>query len=434
MPTLGNNRPPKGGGRYLANGLINGNILLSTSSLSEQSTQLTSAPARNAGEGGLALDPLQAQISALRQQALVTQNSIQQLQAQDTGSTLWDTPWGMGAQGLVFGLGAILLGWLLVRLVLGRAPAVVVPVAPKAQDFVESRYYLTDRAPLPDPVVVATAQAGPVAGVAPVPPVFAEADFVQSAPMADSESVFNMFWESDAPSTTPITEPLVDEARAELMAFAPQMASPEFDPQAAANEVERVRRSLAEKREARTRQRLLGDILHYGYEPEEVEVSLPPADVPPVFPVRVAGEQVPDLDLDLDWSGESQDPPQVALQEPPLPEEPAVAPVLETPGHEAVDVYLDPPEPEPETMVPDSAVQLALAQEFVALGLLEGARELAQEVLVSGQEPLQRDAQTLLNELDAQEAALRVGQLVVPLEPSQDATDDPWNATPSDSA
>lgn len=105
-----------------------------------------------------------------------------------------------------------------------------------------------------------------------------------------------------------------------------------------------------------------------------------------------------DLDLDLDM-----DPDQGEASE-------TLAPALSL----EVDAYLDMPEPDPQE--PDSSIQLELAQEFAALGLLDGARELAQEVLGSAYAPLQMEAQALLSELDAQETSLRADQQATPPE------------------
>jgi FimV-like protein len=385
---------------HLASGLTHGNILLSTSSPPEQSAPLAATSTQNTGEGGLPLDRLEAQLNTLRQQALTTQRSIQQIQGPDEGSH-----WVMGGEGLVVGLVAVLLGWLTVRLLLGRAQPVVVPETPVVADFAESQYYLTGAAPLPDPVVNTAPQAELLTAMQPsvaLAPVFAESQFAHSAPMADSESVLNLFWDSDTPSATPviepITEPVIDATaedvnKVELLSFAPQRAYMEFDPQVAASEVERVRRSLAEKREERNRQRLQDAARRH-------DRAL--MDVQHPIEVRIYPEQGLDLDLDLSEHASGYE---------------TIAPSLmfvsdgeasDTDGvDDAVDAYLNAHESEPEE--PDSFIQLELAQEFAALGLLEGARELAQEVLVSAHAPLQMEAQALLGELDAQEAAQRAG-------------------------
>lgn len=474
-----------------SNGLLNGNILLSTSSLSEPSAQITSVQAQNMGGGAQQLDQLESQLKALHQQALSTQTTLQQLKTQDVNSfplnLLSDASWVLGAEGFVLGLGALVLGGVLGWYSWRR------PVAESAMveaDFADSRIYLNEKDPAPQPDVFKTPE---VQGTASTPAhAFTrnfpeEVDFAQSAPMAESESVLNLFWADAPPSPPEPVEDMLEPMRsADPSPFAPPAPSLEFDPEVAASEVERVRKSLADKRDARARQRMnddwtrdsmhlslaSADMSEQGAEPARAELLEAQEAVPLGAEVDLALDL--DLDLDLDFGADSEvepepvsdliaqamkdlgnhslEPPEEVLphSDAPVPEltmdspadgsEPAQedprndAPMVEfefVPQAETQDTVPNLAQVEPVQAVdvdvdmvvdvdadveahvgPDPAVQLELAQEFLALDLLQGARELALEVLQGGDANLQSQAQALIDQLNTLETAQRVGALV----------------------
>jgi len=471
-----------------SNGLLNGNILLSTSSLSESSVQTAPVQAQNMGGGAQQLDQLESQIKALHQQALGTQTTLQQLQAQNVKDFPFgiasDASWVLGAEGLVLGLGALVLGGVLGWYAWRR------PVAKSAMveaDFADSRIYLKEEGQEPQPGVFKT----PEVQVAASAPAHAftrnfpeEADFAQSAPIAESESVLNLFWDDAPPAQSETVEDMLEPMRsADPSPFAPPSPSLEFDPEVAASEVERVRKSLADKRDARARQRMYddwprdslhpapahADIPEHDIEPAGAETHLEGPDVAPSFAVLDAQQALPpsdevdlalDLDLDLDLGADSEDEPE------PVPD--LMAQAMKDLGNHSleppVDVvpHSDAPEPElpmdspaaaqevwheDEPMVefefmpraetqdtvpnlallepiqamdteadghvaPNPTVQLELAHEFLALDLLQGARELALEVLECGDSAQQSQAQALIDRLDTMETAQRVGALI----------------------
>lgn len=475
-----------------SNGLLHGNILLSTSSLSEPSTPISSVQAQNMGEGAQQLDQLESQIKALRQQALGTQNTLQQMKGRDAHQLPFDlvsdAPWVLGVEGLVVGLGALVmggvLGWYAWRRPVTRSPSV-------EGDFADSQQYLDEDDREPQLGIFKTPEVPAVAS-APVHEFtrnFPEVvDFVHSAPMAESESVLNLFWDEEKPPL-PESEPepaqdlLNPVPSADASPFAPPSPSLEFDPEVAASEVERVRKSLADKRDARARQRMYDEWPRDSLQPalasempEQEEApagDAVPVDGPadgPVFTALVEQEEVLpgaavdlalDLDLDLDLGTDSQGAPEsepdLMVQamkdlgqhsaEPADVPPPSDAPVQElalesasdthedwhndesmvefefTPLAETPDTVPNPDLVEPIQAMeadvdvdapvgPDPAVQLELAQEFLALGLLQGARELALEVLEGSDADLQSQAQALIDQLDTVETAQRVGALI----------------------
>lgn len=456
------------------------------------------------GDGAQKLDQLESQIKELHQQALSTQSSLQQLKSRDAHSLpfdhLPDVPWVLGVEGLVLGLGALVLGGVLGWYAWRRPFA---KPAPAEDDFADSQQYLNAEDQEPQLGVFKTPEVRATDGT--TEHAFTrnfpeEVDFAQSAPMAESESVLNLFWDEEKP---PLQESALDLLEsvpgADASPFAPPSPSLEFDPEVAASEVERVRKSLADKRDARARQRMYDDWprdpMHHPalasaemseHDEEPVEAAMP-VDSPTVEPVcsvldtpddtapNVEIDLALDLDLDLDLGadsqGESEPVPDLMVQamrdlgqhfpessadllpnsdmpEPELAWDSAAdahedlqdagpAPVLELAGGaaegeplvefefipravtqdavpnlallepiQAMDVDVD------AHAEPNPAVQLELAQEFLALDLLQGARELALEVLECGDATLQSQAQALIGQLDTMETAQRVGALI----------------------
>lgn len=477
----------------LANGLLNGNILLSTSSLSEQSAQTAPIQAQNLGGGAQQLDQLESQIKALHQQALHTQATIQELETPKTNGFysgfMSDTPWVLGAEGAVLGVGALILGGAIGGWYSWRRRRPLAKPASVAPDFADSRMYLGEQEPVAPPVASHAEADGTVA----TPPARVlqrhaamEMDFAPSAPVAESDSVLNLFWaeaESTSPGPEEAEEDLLEPTRSpEASPFAPASPSLEFDREAAANEVERVRKSLAEKRDARARERIYDDaprtvVLHApinagGFlqddreEPATAEnppdshsedstfgLSLGQYEAPQTDGVDLELDLALDADVDLeamDSDFETVAPPQdfgpEAQDEEAQDEQEEVQEEAQDDG-QAPPLALAVVAKEAESMVdfefvatdeaqdtvpklvaaeppqdvgidleadeePNPLVQFELAQEFQALGLLDGARELAMEVLGCSDAALKSQAQTLIDQLNVQETAQRVGELV----------------------
>jgi len=404
--------------------------LLALSSLSEQSAPVASAQTLNTVGAQQSLDQLETQIKALRQQATSTQHAIQQLTEQDVGSVhnglMPDDPWMVGAAGFVLVLGALLIGLLLGWLT-RRRRVLDVPV-PAQSGFAEGQMYLWDAEPIPMAPVGGTRSDLPVDPIpdhvsAPAPLVFNHVDFEQSALLLESDSVFGLF-QDEAPAPSSVTATPASSLQVEVDDRPPAEANG-FDHAAAANEVERVRKSLAQKRDARARQRAHDISVHstlpltdqsssesldavsdqiahvemYGDESKEssgeVDVLLDLTD-DPVADLEAPGIVEPDeLTLEL-YRAESELP---VAEEPILAQE---SPLMLLPFDPTVEL-----EPPPS----DAAVRLALALEFEAVGLLDGAREIVQEVLESSEVELWLKAETLMARLDVRETAQRVDAL-----------------------
>jgi hypothetical protein len=367
----------------LSFGLPNGNILLASSSLSEQSAPVASDQLLNTVGARPSLDQLEMQIKALHQQAISTQHGIQQLAEQDAGSglkgLLSDDPWMMGAEGLVLALGAVLLGALLGRLT--RRRRVVSTLAPAQSGFADSQVYLGYAEQIPMPPVCDTRRDLPADAIAnhaaaPLPLVFNQIDFEPSVSFLELESVFGLF---------------LDDAH-------PPVVVNGFDYEAAANEVVRVRKSLAQKRDARARQRAYEVSVHSSLPHMNRSSSAPPEAVRDPIAHAVMhgderGEPSGGLDLRLDLPAALPLELHSAESEIPVAEEPLMA----QDSHLTLVPFNTPIEPEAQT---DATVQLALALEFEMVGLLDGAREIAREVLESGDDALRLKVEALMARLD----------------------------------
>jgi hypothetical protein len=197
----------------------------------------------------------------------------------------------------------------------------------------------------------------------------------------------------------------------------------DFDSEAAASEVVRVRKSLAEKREARF---LLRDLDAPAAEPgpQDRSPDLQPAMVDPwSMPGEGASSETPpsfDIDIHFTLPDEPDDPDaSEALHEP----EPRRGPDdfldaieldfnLDEPGSaEQQDLEPVAVEAEPELavtgpVVPDYATILALAQVSEELEQLNEARDLAYEVMQSDNPALQSQARALLDRLSEVESEM----------------------------
>ncbi|MFZ2307293.1 MAG: hypothetical protein WAW73_08480 [Rhodoferax sp.] len=202
-----------------------------------------------------------------------------------------------------------------------------------------------------------------------------------------------------------------------------------FDSEAAASEVVRVRKSLAEKREARSLQlereeaqnpvpSVRAWLDQDAPDPlDGVEVMSGPIPIAPILaapqpaasPVPQHGPEELDIALDFELEPEPQPAPP-----PPPPLEP------EPPPEPEPELVFNPSEQSESTGEPDYAITLALAQESEALDLWPEARELANEVLESGNAQLRVQAQALLQRLDQLEHALALESLPPPEETPPD--------------
>ena len=363
----------------------------------------------------------------------------------------------MGSEVLVLGFGALLVGWLL-GLLTTRRRVLAAPVPAPAQNrFADRQMTLRETDGIATPPVRDTQLELPADPIpdhtsAPVPSVFNDMDFEQSALLLDdSESVLGLFQDvAHARGSQTATPSSLLQAGVDVRE---PVVVHGFDSAAAANEVERVRKSLANKRDTRARQR-------------EQEISVQSAlqavgwssgGLPDVvwdrsaYPVMQGVEcdelfDRVDLPLDLPDEGVAEaklfvpDACVADLEEPEiveldalkleLPDDESERPVLEDQpsaqtGQLALAPVERPVEPEPDFISeviakevpgpeaqPDAVVQLELALEFESLRLLDGAREIAQEVLESSDDELRRKAKALVAKLDVLESEQHADALV----------------------
>lgn len=181
-----------------------------------------------------------------------------------------------------------------------------------------------------------------------------------------------------------------------------------FDPAAAADEVQRVRQSLARKREIRSQG------LHLDNEDEPG--AFLPADSQQTSQALMAEpnaeEDTARGELDFSFPDEidvSPDPwaPAVPMQD-----------LVASEPFPMTDLSLDAISPDAK---PDLAITLALALESEALELWDEARELANEVLEAGDTDQIIEAQTLINRLDAREVQIQYETELLPPDPSLQA-------------
>jgi hypothetical protein len=299
------------------------------------------------------MDALQFKIQALLDESRTMQASITQLTVQEERNAhsgiFSDHPVILGLEGLLLGAAVLCLGGLLGAGFAWRH--LQAALAPHPADFGESIYS------------------------------FRRTDEAQHPAIEELQ-------ESMSPQESPVMEPpraLPEEADVypDIGPSSGLFATPEsgtgFDVEAAASEVQRVRRSLADKRAAR----------------ERWNASDPyPADAMP------QSDGSPDLlPLDFDLTEESENIP--------APEPLVQAPVIEDAFHvtsELEQVH------ELSTVTPTDSegdqglcVKLELAQEFLSLGLLDGARELAMEFMDSTEAGLHSQAMVLISQIDQQE-------------------------------
>ena len=144
----------------------------------------------------------------------------------------------------------------------------------------------------------------------------------------------------------------------------------EFDPAAAADEVQRVRHSLARKREARSQFQLEGEVSPDAFLSEHAQAPAPSSDGPEAYTREP-------MDNDPHFSHPDHAP---------MP--------YDAPDQQQVDSAQS---------TPQVGITLALALESEALEMWQEARELAQEALDTGDTEQMIQAQLLINRLDARE-------------------------------
>ena len=313
------------------------------------------------------MERLESDIHALKLQALATQKSIQQLQTHEPANPLQTVQ--SAFPGLPSGLDGTVVG---VAAALGLILAL-------------AWWYLWYR---PQTRLNKT--------------VARRAEAHQPTPKTATLSTQTAAYAPPAPAST-LADDVLDSY------FARNDPDMGFDSEAAAGEVVRVRRSLADKREARTQQQ----------EIEREEASRPTPKPHAVVDItRAEPEMVLDLELDLEPDPEpasaqlavpvpesvpAPEPDFTAEPEPELELEPVPINLLEPmpmPMPQP-DLELQPEQPFlPQT---DFSITLALAEESEALELWPEARELATEVLDSSDAILCTKAQALLARLDVVE-------------------------------
>lgn len=346
------------------------------------------------------------ELKALRQQALSTQAGIQQLQLeqqnQPFSNVLSGLPIGLTPGTTLLGVAILILGGMLTWSGAHRFRAR--PMGNK-QEFVDS-----DSPPV-EPQDSATLQTHESARVV-------AAALPEAAPALPSEFEFppDMAWfeavadlDVNLEDLLPINAPVIQpEVSAPDKPVAKINHAPEFDREAAADEVERVLKSLASKRAARSRRPQKTDSV---ISPEQghAKMFLPPLD-PATDRRRPADQDTTDQEAAPSPDQLRLTPPDEEVMQ---PESPADAVWLDFDLQDQPDADLQAVLPDVPTVTPvqdpddepDHEVQLSLAQEFEALGLTLGARELATEVLDSPDTALSSYAQALLRQIEDQELA-----------------------------
>lgn len=323
---------------------------------------------------------MQAEVKALQQQAQATQSSLKKLQTQEAvdpvAAIVSDLPTVPGVGGAGIGVASVLV----VALALA--------------------WWYRWRHPQRQPM-----DAGHT-GISDMPEDSAYGQPHQpTRPAEQTRKVPPPVQESHQPAPTPV--PASPFAKPE-----PTMG---FDSEAAASEVMRVRKSLAEKREARF---LLRDHDEPAFEDVTVDA---PADAQPAAadPWSMPGEAsyreaTPSLDIDIHFTL-PDDPLEPESMHEPEPEPVAASQPVSTELDINIDEAEDAPfaditaEPDPvfsAAVAPDYATTLALAQVSEELEQLNEARDLAYEVLQSDDPALQSQARALLERLSEVESEM----------------------------
>lgn len=344
-------------------------------------------------------------------------------QAQPLVGFTTDSPWGMALEGLVLGLVALALGvasMLGSRIPRGRkpmqAPQTPAPRPAVATDFSDSLLYLAHQDDAQDSLPPVTThlhdpQQDAAAATLAHEDGDSELEYHRMALTAQGLSVTAGAGHVDSerlPLDTTQSVPAAGKAADHT--FSPQLSRAEFDQRAAAEEVERVRRYLAQRRADRA----LG----------QAALAAPPTVANPAEPgpdspaAGRAGARALDIDLDLFASppvpGKAVEVPaandldfdlDLHLDSAPVPlGEVGVLEWGASPFSSTAPAAEEPPLPEVEHL-PPGHVQLALAREFMDLGLWEEARARMLEILEQPDVGQHAPAQALLEELAATASA-----------------------------
>lgn len=383
---------------------------LSSTVFENASSSSTAAP-QAAASAADSMASMLAQVQALRQQAVATQTTLRELQGQDAGTgadALMNAVDGtMAATALALALGLCATWWYLWRRPQRQQPLLPdTPVAstganprsaPPTPPSTAQRFATPPAAPAraSEPVqTVATADAqAPIDTTRPTPTPSAH------RPMQD--------WAPDS-QLTPLDHAVELNPESHPSIFARMDSAVAFDPAAAADEVQRVRQSLARKREIRSQ----GPHLEHDDEPH----AFLPQDLPQdLLQTTQALHVDPTADgdtargeLDFSFPDECDPSERNPAHDVPMPS-PAPPPLPMT------DLSLDTIAP---NATPDLAITLALALESEALELWDEARELANEVLDGGDAEQIVQAQTLIHRLNAREAQIEYEAELLPPDPS----------------
>lgn len=410
---------------------------------------------------------IEADIQALRTLVQTQHSQLKTLQALKESQPLvgltTDSPWGMALEGLVLGLVALAFGALLLVGARTVLPSRLVkgpmfrPKPVPATEFSDSMLYLVDREGAADSVPGVSSHLHDPLQDAKASTLAhedgdSELDYYRMALTAQGLSVTAGAGHVDS-DRVPL-ESAFPAASAEKVAgsvFSPTLSKVEFDQRAAAEEVERVRRYLAQRRADRAKNSPMSDMampsapaaadheeLQAAGAPLSVDIPLdvefpsePVATLPPEKGADTAtGTQTPlaadpglehmsladgaSLLVALEDAGQlapAEVGPQALVADGAMLEwDPSLLVDAKLPSRDAVE------EAEPPPLL-GAPVQLALAQEFRDLGLWEEARARVLEVLEQPDTGHHAQAQALLEEL-AQTAS-------APLAPSPDS-EDPW--------
>lgn len=359
---------------------FHGFILPTPTFVATGTTTVAPTASQTVRDGGLGVDNLASELKALRLQAQSTEVELAKLQLQAPARSPIEALRGMDA-GTVVGSAGLALGLLMLFWWLRRRRAVR-PVGAGGAATVESSFLPETPAAAqpagPMPTRGAQPQPGLPAALSHAPGVAAVAAPSVSRPLVhdsafrpSSLDVTFVEHETLDSSMMPVSVPRRDSP------FAAPEVGLAFDPEAAAGEVERVRKSLAAKRSERFRLSASGSESAWRHDGHaDATDSLLQSDL--LFagssgvPTEVAG-----VDVLLDF------PDQMAE---PSPMDAAV-------GATAVQ--------DQQAFDPDREldVSVSLIQELRGLGLWSEARELANEVVNSAHAPLDADIANSLHQV-----------------------------------
>lgn len=357
-----------------------------------------------AAEQAVPLLHLEQEIQAVRAVVQAQQAQLQSLQSLQQSQPLvgltTDQPWGMALEGLSLGLAALVLGGgaLLALRTLPlvrqrRAGATAAPVSAAPAEFSDSMLYLADQDDMPEqsrtapePTVPQDSRHETRAATL----VHEEGDpaleYHRLALAAQGVSVGAGAGYIDS-DRIPLEAPPPSAEKALHPVFSPSLSCAEFDQRAAVEEVERVRRYLAQRRADRAQTSVAHD----------AGTPLPVPEEPADGAVWHAALEQSAVHVDIDLGMDALPPGGAETsQYTPLSDGASLLVALsDEPGEPAA---ADADEDE-EPALPSAHVQMALAQEFRDLGLWDEAKARLQEVLEQPDDGQHAQAQSMLAEL-----------------------------------